>query len=141
MADDLKVSNVLSVSGTKDELAEFKSANQGICALYEGDEPCDEIHCLTFNGTVPVPETVVKYDREGFEWQIDNWGTRSDAFNRKVEEKDGKLIYTFTSDDDPPLPWLEMTACHFPDLTLELTWKSDEGEGKVVCKGGAIVNE
>ena len=66
-----------------------------------------------FNNIVPMPKNIYrgllgreeeeKYgDNNWYRWSIDNWGTKWNAVDTRVELKDGSLYYTFDTAWDCP---------------------------------------
>ena len=66
-----------------------------------------------FNNIVPMPKNIFrgplgreeeeKYgDNNWYRWSIDNWGTKWNAVDTRVELKDGSLYYTFDTAWDCP---------------------------------------
>lgn len=67
-----------------------------------------------------------------YDWRIENWGTKWDAYDRTSEEWDngntGTGNYTFNTAWTPPVPVIRRLATIFPDITF--TWKwADEDYG------------
>lgn len=67
-----------------------------------------------------------------YDWRIENWGTKWDAYDRTSEETDngntGTGNYTFNTAWAPPIPVIRRLAIIFPDITF--TWKwADEDYG------------
>jgi len=66
-----------------------------------------------FNNIIPMPKNIFrgalgreeeeKYgDNNWYRWSIDNWGTKWNAVDTRVELKDGSLYYTFDTAWDCP---------------------------------------
>lgn len=67
-----------------------------------------------------------------YDWRIENWGTKWDAYDQTSEETDngntGTGNYTFNTAWAPPIPVIRRLAIIFPDIAF--TWKwADEDYG------------
>lgn len=80
-----------------------------------------------FHKIIPVPDEVLKagYDRAGYNWQTDNWGTKWDAydFDKDLLEcyepgKSIRITYKFDTAWAPPIPILKALAKRFPELRI-----------------------
>ena len=124
------VENILRISGTEEDLAAFKAICHGKSPEYAPPKipipwgrqlPKEEV--LTFSGIVPVPAEILAktYDKAGYDWQHENWGTKWDAYGPPQVVQVGRdLIYTFQTAWAPPLKWLRAAVEKFPTLHFEL---------------------
>lgn len=68
-----------------------------------------------------------------YDWRIENWGTKWDAYDRTSEETDngntGTGTYTFNTAWAPPIPVIRRLAAIFPDITFKWKW-ADEDYGQ-----------
>ena len=66
-----------------------------------------------FNNIIPMPKNIFrgnlgkeeeeKYGKNNwYDWSIDNWGTKWNACNTEVEQRDGTLMYRFETAWDCP---------------------------------------
>ena len=66
-----------------------------------------------FNNIIPMPKNIFrgnlgkeeeeKYGKNNwYDWSIDNWGTKWNACNTEVEQRDGTLMYRFETASDCP---------------------------------------
>ena len=63
-----------------------------------------------------------------YDWSIENWGTKWDAYDIDVAESPGELIYVFDTAWSTPAPVIQAMANRFPDLAIEHRF-FDEGHG------------
>ncbi len=126
--------NVLFVAGEPEAVKEFDRRFRGLPAEYnldddpeilkeqeeerreEGYEPDYCLHAL-----VPVPEYILEkgYGDAGYDWQINNWGTKWDIYHQKVSvfwHEEEIVEYRFMTAWGPPADWLRKVARMFPDL-------------------------
>lgn len=89
------------------------------------------------------PPAASGYASGGYEWCLQHWGTRWDAYEATLEEGEQKLIYRFNTAWSPPLPVVEAMARQHPALTLEFLYEEGlEGfEGYCRYVGGVAVEE
>lgn len=88
------------------------------------------------------PSITDGYNSGGYEWCINNWGTKWNACEVSVQgkPKDGVLYYGFDTAWSPPEPIIKKLGTLFPKLTLALTF-SEPGvgfEGELVMKHGKV---
>lgn len=98
---------------------------------------------LCFPNFVPIPTT--NYwdykDEEGklhqnwYGWNIDNWGTKWDAYEIEVETaSETEATYRFTTAYNPPLPVYEAIAEEFPNLKLWIHYEEENEWGGEIVK-------
>ena len=139
--------------GPKKELDKFRE-------FARGEEELD------FNKFVPYPDEFDKIDREnakftegmtdeqkrvllrlhgrmkdgfnsgGYEWCINNWGTKWSAYDVKVDENEGSVTYLFCTAWSPPTPVVKAMGQKFPKLKFALEYR-EPGMG---FKGTLIIN-
>ena len=65
-----------------------------------------------------------------YDWRIENWGTKWDAYDRTSEESDngntGAGTYTFNTAWAPPVPVIRRLATIFPDITFKWKWADED---------------
>jgi hypothetical protein len=65
------------------------------------------------------------YNRGGYEWCIENWGTKWGLYDIELVEDDsdnGRLEYTFQSAWSPPAPVIQAMSKRFPSLNFALEY-------------------
>ena len=134
--------NKLRVSGPIEDVVNFKRHAVGHPVIwprpsYEKQEDYDKRVeetqkmkvLLTFSKFVPVPEDVLKkeYSMEGYNWCVNNWGTKWDLGDEGMTvEEDGKvLIYRFTTAWSPPIPVVIAMSEQFPRLRFSIRFRED----------------
>lgn len=107
----------------------------------DGDD--EEVSPFDFNVIIPYPEIYRKMDEEadnfkgrwedrpkdgfnsgGYEWRVDNWGTKWPASEIWVEDlkTDGSCVVHFSTAWTPPLPIIDKLAEAFPDISFMLRY-------------------
>lgn len=103
----------------------FLEANKGRRADYSGEDDSSE-QDFTFNALVPVPETVLQagYNDEGYDWQINNWGTKWDVNEVQpiMDIDDSHYALSFDTAWSPPLEWLQKASEAYPGVMLDLIY-------------------
>lgn len=135
------IENELCISGSFLEVLLFREAIRGKSAIYKkqkselemyqrmfGENYLEKLefenkkeNILTFHSFVPVPDDVLKhgYQLKGYDWQIENWGTKWDAIEPKlISEKPGEIIYHFETAWSEPEPWLDKVIKKYPRLKI-----------------------
>jgi hypothetical protein len=143
------VENDLYVRGPAEDLKRFKEEAQGIEGLPDKDEKERTTALLSAHTFIPYPKTFVDgerckacggmerdpektwackacggqvtdgYNRGGYEWCIEHWGTKWGLYDVKLVEEDYEyesLKYTFRSAWSPPIPVIEAMAKKYPTL-------------------------
>lgn len=130
-------SNTLIVSGNTKKLEVFFHQNNGS----SGD--------LDFSKSVPHPEAGndprKKYDNNWYEFQLNNWGTKWNAYNNyTVEDNEhDKLFYGFCTAWCPPIKWLITTSKLYKELTFDLYYEEEGCKfyGQHIVMNGLIAEE
>lgn len=82
------------------------------------------------------------FNSGGYEWCIDNWGTKWNACDAEVFPIEGGVGYRFDTAWSPPSPVVAALSLAFPEL--EFTLRFEEGgadfSGKEVYVSGECVN-
>jgi len=111
--------NSLEVAGTKEDIKKFKS-QANLEAFFESfiPKPSD-----IFLGDINQ-EAEKKYgDKNWYDWNIKNWGTKWDASEPELmKETERMLIYNFLTAWSPPIEWLEKVTKLYPALRFKLTY-------------------
>lgn len=121
--------NKLIVRGS--DVISFLVLCNGFTSNYVDLKESAKLVDFTFNGLKTVPLSIEHegFKKAGEQWQMEQWGTKSDAMNVKVIKKRNEAILFFDTMDSPPTEWMR-TACKiFPDMILELHYQSGEGAG------------
>jgi hypothetical protein len=103
----------------------------------------DEGDPLSFDRVVPMPEPFRSGAPGWYEWSVENWGTKWDAYN--FDSPDEPTIegdtatWTFDTAWSPPQPFVRALAARFPSARI-VHFFIEEGNcfaGKVTYAGGA----
>lgn len=85
------------------------------------------------------------YNSGGYEWCVENWGTKWNAKEPRVEEQyehEGELtaLVMFETAWSPPLPVVKKASELFPDLAFTLKYFEAGAayNGRYRCEGGAV---
>jgi hypothetical protein len=151
--------NDLTITGKPEELQRFLDFAKGI----DGGEET----ALDFNQFIPYPEEYRKlneaakewrkqhpeapwtdrprdgYNQGGYEWCIENWGTKWTAMATIDEDydlEDGELVMHFDTAWSPPLPVIKKASELFPALQFDLRYfECGVGfNGVYRCQGGQV---
>jgi hypothetical protein len=160
--------NELTVLGPRDQLERFKIAAAGYedeaeaIASNLSPEGCGRP--LDFNAFVPYPkeyreldERAREYERQhgrhppfkdgfnsgGYEWCVENWGTKWNAHEVRLVRRKRSLVYIFDTAWSPPIPVVLAMSRRFPDLTFTLRyWEGGMGfKGIFKAKGDKILKD
>jgi hypothetical protein len=117
--------NHLRISGPAADIKAFKKKAVG---HFPWDEPAkgEEPNVLNFHSLVPIPKKVLKagYNEAGCNWERENWGCRSGAFEASVvDEWECGVLYGFDTPWTPPLPLLAHLTQQWPTLTFVLDYE------------------
>ena len=128
--------NVLTITGKKQELQEFKEYAKGVYP-WDKDEQ-EELSCAKF---IPPPqEAIDNYGKVGYDWCNKHWGTKWGCYNIDVQLGDRQLVYTFDSAWSPPIPVIDAMSKQYPTLKFHL-WYRECGmgfAGHYVLLGGKV---
>lgn len=116
-------SNYLQIRGNEEDINKFKEENK----------PTNESGALSFNNSVPLPET----EKDNwYMWCIEYWGTKWDV-NTDSELLDGDqdtvLDYSFDTAWAPPVAWLKAVYKKYPTLMFHMAWVED-----AMCFSGEV---
>lgn len=107
---------------------------------------------FTFNGAVPMPDYIFtgnlgqdereKYGKNNwYDWGIENWGTKWDAYETSYDKHDsigGYTVFKFQTAWSPPEEYLKNASKNYPLLEFDLGYVLEgyEGCGRFMFKGG-----
>lgn len=110
--------------------------------------PATDPESFSFKYTVPPPEESVtdpeKWD--WYNWQIENWGTKWDAyetlFNSNESDEDYAEI-NFQTAWSPPSAWLATTVEKFPNVEFKLYWLDEDypTSGQILASNGQFTKD
>ncbi len=148
------VCNNVTISGNKENLAKIKnlilvneeyiefikSRNDGLEDGFKLELP--KLGDLSFNRLIPQPTTIFqgdlssedeeKYGAENcwYEWGIEHWGTKWDAYEVFVDTDDnaGWMTITFWTAYSEPIPYMNKLAelCHENDCCLDWEFANED---------------
>jgi len=102
------------------------------------------ISVLSFRNVLPIPDEVDRAEdgMVGYNWRVDNWGTKWDVNPEMVEFERGdqELVYRFSTAWAHPEPVAEHLSRIFPTLVVGLAWDEpgmDFG-GYALFRGGDV---
>lgn len=85
----------------------------------------------------------VNFDKHGaidkHDWCLKNWGTSMEASQPTCDETDC-LVYTFNTNWNPPLIFIQKCASLFPTLRFELDYECGNDAGRAVAHGEIFEN-
>lgn len=127
------VDNILRVEGASEEVAAFVAAVSG-----DGPFDCDKIipypanlramddaaHEWDKKAREPggPPRPMDGFNSGGYEWCIENWGTKWGAYDAMLDHRGGLATYTFQSAWGPPIKAIRAAAKQYPSLAFELNY-------------------
>ena len=84
-------------------------------------------YCM--NGLYPVPLMIkaVGFDKAGYDWQCDNWGTKWDFFLTKedIKETGNSISFYVKTAWEPPIGFLEYVSKLYPDIKISLSFDEE----------------
>jgi hypothetical protein len=86
------------------------------------------------------------YNSGGYQWCIDNWGTKWNFYETELLEEDyeyGTLKYTTQTAWSPPFPIIVAMSKKFPDLEFDMRYfeQGAQFNGQYVVKNGEITTD
>lgn len=147
--------NGLTIDGDETKVAE----------IFEKHFPADEdgVHHFDFNTVLPYPQRFLDQDKlceehrkanpndwsvkdgfnsGGYEWCIDNWGTKWSAYDQEVEHYDGYIRAEFYTAWSPPRGIYEKLCELYPYVEINISYE-EAGmayEGQYENVNGELVN-
>lgn len=142
--------NQLTVTGTKEELIHFIENGlygyEAVYALNEFEKKFSQDQTRgtklvpTMNKIIPVPQDVLDrgYSDAGYDWQIENWGTKWDfceftAHNLEHDLKQAEpnsilsLFFNFDTAWSTNEKWVLKASELFPKLIFDLSYEEEAG--------------
>lgn len=144
--------NVLSIEGDNDKIAEFiskvKTDEQAYPHIMQNLLPCPQELTDTVSGHIPETSpdyaewmqkkasNMEKYGHQDwYDWQIANWGVKwGDSETELVAVSDRRAEYRFETPWSPPIAGFDAISEMFPELTFVLRYY-DMGMGFAGCAG------
>ena len=150
------VDNVLTVTGSPEELRRFKHAVQS----EDVDKSTGRRLVLDFERHVPTPSDALHGrsraeartpakrpnrpdDWDSHVWRTEHWGTKWNAMHPTLRGtlKGGRLVYRFSTAWGVPEPWLDAIAEMHPALTFDLQFEVEYGgRGTARWSHGTLVH-
>src|SRR4051794_35648219 len=114
--------NTLEVTGTAQDVQRFKDKAVG---HHPWSKDPDEPNVLNFHSLVPVPDSILAlpYEDAGYDWEIKHWGCKGGSCEARLEEEEGRLVYTFDTAWSPPIKLFETVAHNWPALRFTLQYE------------------
>lgn len=84
-------------------------------------EQDNEVEALRNSGVAWEDIPKDGYNSGGYEWCIENWGTKWNAVEATIDE-DYDITYFFDTAWSPPIPVIHELSRQFPELYFELTF-------------------
>lgn len=84
----------------------------------------DKYELLCFNALIPVPNKVLMkgFDPQGYNWEMEHWGCKWGACDIKRRVLKTKVVYDFSTPNDPPLVLLDTVSSKYVELLFEMSW-------------------
>lgn len=82
------------------------------------------------------------YNQGGYDWCIQNWGTKGNLYRVELEEELRLLTYQFQTAWSPPSPVICKMGEMFPELLFELEYKDESMgfQGQLEIRNGEVNN-
>ena len=84
------------------------------------DKEKNEETCLSLEKLCPRPKSE---EKNWYDWNCDNWGTKWDVDASLLNSSDNELNYSFDSAWSPPVEAFEKISKYFPSLTFFLEFE------------------
>ena len=133
--------NDLSISGDAEKVKELQAFVKGRGPRYADLDPYDygmgartgvpieaaledpdsDVSELDFHKIIPVPMEILKkgYGDSGYDWQVDNWDTKWNAYDLSTDSSEGYCRFSFDTAWAPPVLVVAQLAKLFPSLEFE----------------------
>ncbi|MEM2618260.1 MAG: hypothetical protein QW356_02060 [Candidatus Hadarchaeales archaeon] len=81
------------------------------------------------------------YNSGGYEWCVENWGTKWPAEEVDLEKEGNQLVFTFSTAWNPPVPVVVALARRFRGLEFRMYYEEPGNDfvGEITLKGGKVV--
>ena len=122
------ICNIVKIKGYSEEVKKFM----------ESIADATDYGTIDFNKIIPEPE--YKNSNNWYDWRIQNWGTKWNAYEQKKTEKPNEL-YFLTAWSTPRKIYEALTK-NFPILTIEVDYADEDTGcncGKMVFEDGKMV--
>lgn len=158
--------NTLVISGSPDELKRFKIFAECKTRKETGFDVDENYHSLfdfdnfispeedkkrlieSWNSDPKIRERWVDFgqywfNHGGYEWCVENQGTKWNPRDISINESDNELTYSFDTAWSPPTPVIAKASELFPDLTfvLHMEEESHAYGGSETYKAGELIDE
>lgn len=143
--------NTLTVFGPQKDVDKFVEAARGtrpnyapsVWDLTHATPPEVEIQHLNFHSLRPVPRQILarQYDKGGYDWQSEWWGTKWGAYgdNEPPTLAAGSATYEFRTAWSTPDALLRYASRNHPTLTFALSFSEEyPSRGRRVFRGGEV---
>lgn len=132
------ICNIVKVKGDSEEVKNFMESVAKEKAQYKDE--ATGYGTIDFNKVIPEPE--YKNNTDWYDWRIQNWGTKWNAYEH-VKTRNENELYFLTAWSAPKEIYEALTK-KFPNLTIEVDY-ADENMGyncgKMVFENGEMVDE
>lgn len=132
------ICNIVKVKGDSEEVKNFMESVAKEKAQYKNE--ATGYGTIDFNKVIPEPE--YKNNTDWYDWRIQNWGTKWNAYEHVKTENENELY--FLTAWSAPKEIYEALTKKFPNLTIEVDY-ADENMGyncgKMVFENGEMVAE
>ena len=136
--------NEITIKGPKSSIMRLIKLMRGNGTSEDGD-----LHKFDFNKAVPYPRMLEEYEKKldkgkvkeskcmpmqsGYDWRIENWGTKwnsMESYRDLKHYKNGSSMayYSFDTAWSPCVPVVQALAQRFPELKFRIHYK-EEGMG------------
>lgn len=123
------VTNRVKITGPIEKLNEFYEFNKSLGINNSENEDME----LDFSKAIPEPEYNNKSENESlngspdwYEWRVNNWGTKWNAYDINVNKNEDELYYYFNTAWSHPIEWYKKVFSMFPELDASIIYV-DEG--------------
>ena len=114
--------NELRLTGPKEVLDQFRlDASQPAKGWSPSDESTEPT-LLNFQGAAPFPEEGRDDSQGWYNWSVENWGTKWNAYDVDTNVTDQGISYDFTTAWSPPLAWLDAASAKYPEIKFMLAY-------------------
>jgi hypothetical protein len=138
----------VTIVGDKEKREKLIEKSSNLPPIIWSDDPEGvqyEEDTFGFQGLVPVPDEITEkgFNRTGYDWCLDNWGTKWNPKIIKLEEKDNNTVIVMYAAGEPPLEWFDKVSKKYPslDFRLEYYGSGNQYAGRVLYKGGKRIED
>ena len=130
------ICNIVKIKGNSEEVKKFMESI--------AKDTMEDKHDVTGYGTIDfnkiIPEPEYENPDDWYNWRIQNWGTKWNAYDQIKTEKPNELY--FLTAWSAPSEIYEALTKKFPNLTIEVDYADEDigcNCGKMVFKDGKMV--